>query len=229
MLRKIAIMIFVVAFAVIVAVAGCTAARADYTPDDHLDMSEDIKQLEDTKEAMHQLADNARRCGYSDDSTLVQACKTIWHKADSDIIGLKKLEAYTYDNIMCFTNTVFGESGLTGIDSLMQETTMILQHHLDRGLAGSIDDLLRLRLPSGYYVWYPKYATQEYADEQMKLHPDEYARARENVLIALSGRMDHEVPANVIYADTQPHGSSIWKTYQVNTGWYASTVYLCFA
>ena len=234
MLKKLCMTFAVLAAIVALGIILGVQADACYPDDfhnmtDHIDVSENIEARKAVQDKVHELANCARRFGYAESSPCIQYCKKIWDDANEEIKQFQALSAYTYEDIMCFTNVVFGESGLTGIDSLMQETALIAKNHLDMGLKNTIKELLCMTLPSGYYVWYPPYSTIEYANQQMALHPQEYQRAHENVIIALSGAMEYEVPSNVIYADTQPHGSAIWKTYSVNTGYYLSTVYLCFA
>jgi len=38
---------------------------------------------------------------------------------------------------------------------------------------------------------------------------------------------DHDIPDDVYWQAEFPQGVSIWKTFRVDTGWYASTTYIC--
>lgn len=42
---------------------------------------------------------------------------------------------------------------------------------------------------------------------------------------ALDG--DHDVPADCYWQDTSIQGTSIWKAFTVDTGWFKSTTYIC--
>lgn len=42
---------------------------------------------------------------------------------------------------------------------------------------------------------------------------------------ALDG--DHDVPADCYWQDTSIQGTSIWKAFTVDTGWFRSTTYIC--
>jgi hypothetical protein len=42
---------------------------------------------------------------------------------------------------------------------------------------------------------------------------------------ALDG--DHNVPADAYWQAEFPQGREVWKIYRVDTGWYASTTFIC--
>ena len=42
---------------------------------------------------------------------------------------------------------------------------------------------------------------------------------------ALDG--DHDVPEDAFWQDTHRQGKSVWKAFELDTGWYKSTTYIC--
>lgn len=49
--------------------------------------------------------------------------------------------------------------------------------------------------------------------------------AYEAAKAALDG--DHDVPSDCYWQDTRVQGVSVWKSFEINTGWYRSTTYIC--
>lgn len=136
-------------------------------------------------------------------------------------------ETKTLSDEEIIVNVVCGEAGLTGIDSLMQEEArIVLNTAAINGM--TVYEIVAHRLPSGYYVWHPQYTTPEFTENFKTHYPEAYERVVQNVQIALNGEMEEPVPDDVIYADLVKHGSGVWKQYEVDTGWYQSTVYLCY-
>lgn len=146
------------------------------------------------------------------------------------------LAGYTEEDLMCIANMVYGEISAVCYDKsytwdeqnqVMQEWASIPLNHIKRGIALTIPGLMKTKTSSGYYIWHPCYATEAYADAAMTKDPAIYERCRTNALLAMAGQMQEPVPDGVIYADLAKHGDT-YKKYSIDTGWYRSTVYLCY-
>lgn len=145
---------------------------------------------------------------------------------------------YTDEDVMCLANMVFGEISAVAYDDsytfdeqnlIMQQWARVAVNHIGYGIEDSIPTLMRSVTASGYYVWHPIYGTVSYMEQAVGKNAELYERCRVNVLIALTDCMTEEVPCNVIYASLARQGSGTYKEYSIDTGYYASTVYLCYA
>lgn len=145
---------------------------------------------------------------------------------------------YSERDIMSVTNMVFGEISAFIYDKnlseeekdfILQEWACVPLNHLKMGLASSLWSLMSEMTAGGYYIWHPQYGTEWYRNQAIAEDSARYERCRENVLKVLGGQVGQPIPENVIYADLAIHGSGVYKQYNLNTGWYQATVYLCFA
>lgn len=144
---------------------------------------------------------------------------------------------YTDEDVMAVTNMVYNEIG--GIvydicmtdeekDLMMQEWANVVINHIGYNIGNSPKEVICAR--SGkYYVWLPFYATEECAEKYSKADFYRYERCRENVLKVFDGEVGRVLPENVIYADSQIHGHGAYKSYDINTGYFQTTVYLSYA
>lgn len=151
---------------------------------------------------------------------------------------LSTATGYSELDIMSVTNMVYGEISIVVYDQNMseEEKDQVLQewacvpvNHLKMGLASNLHELMSKSTSGGYYIWHPKYGTEQYRDRAMNEDLRRYQRCRDNVVKALDGRMSSPLPGNVIYADLAIHGNGAYKQYHLNTGYYQATVYLSFA
>lgn len=147
------------------------------------------------------------------------------------------LEQYTPEDLMCIANMLYGEITAITYDSrytedeqnlVLQEWACIPLNHIAMGIADTLPDLMRTKTSAGYYVWHPRYATEDYMNRAVAENPDLYERCRINALIAMSDQMQCPVPGNVIYADAARHGREVYKQYDIDTGWFRATAYLCY-
>lgn len=148
----------------------------------------------------------------------------------------KPSETYPEDCIMAISNMVYGEIG--GViydvnmseyekDLTLQRWAKVALNHIAAGFAPDAVSLMS-KMSGRYYIWAPQYGSTSYRDYAMRADPSRYNRCVENVKRAIDGEMYEEMPDNVIYAAGFTQGSGVYKTYNINTGWFRSTVYLCY-
>lgn len=144
---------------------------------------------------------------------------------------------YTEEELVAVTNMLYGEVGAfifdknmkdSDVNLLMQEWATVAMNHVKMGIAPDLVSLMSGTTGTGYYIWHPQYGTSSYMEEAIRVDPGCYERCRENAIIALSGQMEEPVPDDVIFADLHPQGSGVYKTYNLDTGYFRSTVYLSF-
>lgn len=147
---------------------------------------------------------------------------------------------YSATDVMILANMLFGEISAVTYDKsyteqeqdrIMQEWATIPMNHIllgsERGYADDLLSLMNLKTSAGYFIWHPTYATEAYADNARNENEELYKRCERNALAVLTHTADAEVPENVIYADCAIHGE-IFRAYAIDTGWFRSTVYLCY-
>lgn len=139
---------------------------------------------------------------------------------------------YTAEDVMCLANMIYGEISAVSYDDsytvddqnlVMQEWARVAINHFDAGIADSAAELMRVEY--GFYLWNPIYATEEYQNKAIAENAELYERCRVNAMIAANDHMVESVPSDVIYADTECHGT-LYRVYTIDTGYYRSTVYL---
>ena len=195
------------------------------------------KPLEREKTASESILEPIK-CDYLGDDISSSPIKPKPNIIDEEVPMVEEIHKYSEEEIMAVTNMVFGEIG--GIiydknltedqkDLVLQEWARIPLNHVNMGLADNLQSLMNVMTGGGYYIWHPQYGTEWYRDQSIKQDAARYERCRANVEKALNGKMSEQVPENVIYADVQIHGSGVYKQYNLDTGWFRSTVYLCFA
>lgn len=143
---------------------------------------------------------------------------------------------YTSEDIMCIANMVYGEISAVCYDDaysvdeqneIMQRWAMVALNHIEHGIADSIPELMRSETGGGYYVWHPMYGTAEYMEKAVAENADIYERCRIATIAAMNGTAT-DMPDDVIFADLRPLGE-VYARYSIDTGYYSSTVYLCYA
>lgn len=147
------------------------------------------------------------------------------------------LYQYTEEELMAVSNMIFGEVSAFIYDKnmtedqknlVLQEWCCVAVNHIKMGFANDLVSLMSTGTGTGYYIWLPAYGTEWYRDYAIRTDADRYERCRENAIIAMSGEMDQTVPDGVIFADLHAQGSGIYKVYNLDTGYFKSTVYLSY-
>ena len=163
------------------------------------------KQME-----VHEIAEEARAIGISEDNELIQMCQRVWwEEQDSlNIIAktIKKEAPGTPEAQWCpmWHQLTVGQ--------------IIINRTRLPGFPDTVRDVVSQRLPSGYYAYNPAYCSDFEGIEDYY-----YELAR----MVLDGEVT-DVPDDLIYHDNAIHGE-VWKTSYVNTGYWHSTTYFCKA
>ena len=184
-----------------------------------------IQEQRTIQDQAHQTAESLRKKGYSDNSAYVQAAKSTWNEAQKAIAGYQKLAQYSDEDIRILTTTVFHEAGHTTEQLRQYVAQVVLNRVEDSRFPDTVKGVITQ--PGQYST---KYATVEAANAiqatDSKNGTYYYGICEDSVKAAMMGQV--EMPSNVLYQANFSQGKGVWKSVYFNSGWYASTIYLCY-
>lgn len=147
----------------------------------------------------HEVADQARALGYSDDSEIIQTLSRLWWQEWEDESIIAKTVSYEANPEYCEW------------EHSMAVAVVILNRVKSPYFADTVKDVVAS--PGQYVEWYT------YGFDKVPRLCYEVARD------AMNGR--HDIPDDVLWQAEFPQGKEIWKIFRVDTGYYASTTYIC--
>ena len=148
---------------------------------------------------LHYAADMLREAGFSDDSEPIKALSAEWWKEKEDLDILAKVIANEADPRYC----EWEHSVSVGVVVLNRVKSEYFPNTVREVVAAP-----------GQYL--PAY-TWGFDNTPRKAY--EAAKA------AMDG--EHEVPEDCYWQDNKIQGTSIWKSFVCDTGWFRSTTYIC--
>ena len=151
------------------------------------------------QEALHQAADILRAAGYTDDSAEIKALSAAWWQQQEDLNILAKVIWKEANAEYC----QWEHSVAVG--------AVILNRVASPYFADTVREVVAA---PGQYL--PSYT---YGFDGIPRICYEAAKA------AMDG--DHDVPSDCYWQAEFPQGREVWKTFRVDTGYYASTTYIC--
>lgn len=148
---------------------------------------------------LHYAADMLREVGFSEDSEPIKALSDAWREEQEKLDIIAKVIAHEADPQWCE----------------WEHSVAVAVVVLNRVASPYFPDTVRdvVAAPGQYLESY----TRDFADTPRLCY--EVAKA------ALDG--DHDVPADCYWQDTSIQGTSIWKAFTVDTGYFRSTTYIC--
>ena len=148
---------------------------------------------------LHYAADMLRDAGFSDDSAPIQAISAAWWQEWEDINIIAKVIDNEADPQWCE----------------WEHSVAVGAVVLNRVASPHFPDSVRevVAAPGQYLEAYT------YGFENTSRMAYEAAKA------AMDG--DHEVPEDCFWQDNKIQGTSIWKSFVCDTGWFRSTTYIC--
>ena len=151
------------------------------------------------QEALHQAADILRSVGYAEDSAEIKALSAAWWKEEENLNILAKVIKYEANPEYC----EWEHSVAVGV--------VVLNRVASPWFSNTVKGVVSA--PNQYLTTYT------YGFDGIPRICYEAAKA------ALDG--DHDVPADAYWQAEFKQGKEVWKTFKVDTGYYASTTYIC--
>lgn len=148
---------------------------------------------------LHYAADMLREAGFSDDSDPIRALSDAWMQEKEDLDIIAKVIAHEADPQWC----EWEHSVAVGVVVLNRVNSSYFPNSVREVVAAP-----------GQYL--PSY-TWGFDNTPRKAY--EAAKA------AMDG--EHEVPEDCYWQDNKIQGTSIWKSFVCDTGWFRSTTYIC--
>lgn len=149
--------------------------------------------------ALHEAAELLRSVGYTDDSDEIKALSAAWWKEQENLCIIAKTIQHEANPEYC----EWEHSVAVGAVICNRVTSELFPN--------TVKDVVSA---PGQYL-----ASYCYGFENVPRKCYEAAKA------ALDG--NHDVPADAYWQAEFPQGASIWKTFRVDTGYYASTTFIC--
>lgn len=151
------------------------------------------------QDALHEAADALRAVGYTDESEPIRALSEAWWAEQEDLDIVAKVIANEADPRYC----EWEHSVAVGV--------VVLNRVRSSYFPDSVREVVAA--PGQYLEAY----THDFSDTPRLCY--EVAKA------AMDG--DHDVPSDCYWQDTSIQGTSIWKAFICDTGWFRSTTYIC--
>ena len=151
------------------------------------------------QDALHRAADILRSYGIPDDDPAIRTLSDAWWQEQEDLDILAKVVRYEADPAYCE----------------WEHSVAVAVVVLNRVSSPYFPDSVREVVAApGQYL--PSYT---YGFDGTPRRCYEVAKA------ALDG--EHDVPADCYWQDTHIQGTSIWKAFHLDTGYFSSTTYIC--
>ena len=151
------------------------------------------------QDALHHAADSLRLAGLSEDDPAIKALSAEWWKDQEALDIIAKVVAHEADPQWC----EWEHSVAVG--------AVICNRVASEYFPNTVKEVVSA---PGQYL--PSYC---YGFSETPRLCYEAAKA------ALDD--DHDVPADAYWQAEFPQGREVWKTFRVDTGWYASTTFIC--
>lgn len=151
------------------------------------------------QDALHQAADILRAAGYAEDSTEIRTLSAAWWQEEEDLNIIAKTIQYEANPQYC------------GWEHSVAVGVVVINRVASPYFPNTVREVVAA---PGQYL--PAY-TWEF--ENISRLSYEAAKA------AMDG--DHDVPADAYWQAEFPQGREVWRTFRVDTGWYASTTFIC--
>lgn len=151
------------------------------------------------QDALHEAADMLRSVGYAEDSSVIKALSNAWWEEQEKLDILAKVVAHEADPAYCEW------------EHSVAVAVVVLNRVASPYFPSTVKDVVAS--PGQYLVSYT------WGFEKTPRLCYEVAKA------ALDG--DHEIPPDCYWQAQFPQGTSTWKTFLCDTGWFRSTTYIC--
>ena len=151
------------------------------------------------QDALHQAAEILRAAGFSDDSTEIRALSAAWWQQEEDLNIIAKVIQYEANPQYC------------GWEHSVAVGVVVLNRVASPYFPDTVREVVAA---PGQYL--PAYT---WGFDGISRLSYEAAKA------AMDG--DHDVPADAYWQDNKIQGTSIWKSFVCDTGWFKSTTYIC--
>ena len=151
------------------------------------------------QDALHQAADILRAAGYAEDSTEIRTLSAAWWQQEEDLNIIAKTIQYEANPRYC------------GWEHSVAVGVVVLNRVASPYFPATVREVVAA--PGQYlqaYTW---------GFENISRLSYEAAKA------AMDG--DHDVPSDCYWQDTHIQGTSIWKAFVCDTGYFRSTTYIC--
>ena len=149
---------------------------------------------------LHYAADMLREVGFSDDSAPIKALSAAWWQEWEDLNIIAKTIQHEADPQWC----EWEHSVAVGV---------VILNRVESQYFGGDTVKEVVAWPGQYLEWY----TYGFEDTTRLA----YLAAK----AAMDG--DHEVPSDCYWQDTSIQGTSIWRSFVCDTGWFRSTTFIC--
>lgn len=151
------------------------------------------------QEALHDAADILRAVGYADDSAVIQEIKRQWLQEQEDLKIIAKVIQNEADPQWCEW-----------------------EHSV------AVGAVVCNRVKS---EWFPGTVREVVAQpgQYLKSYTYDFNGVSRLAYLAAKAAMDgdHDVPSDCYWQDNKVQGVSVWKAFELDTGWYRSTTYIC--
>ena len=151
------------------------------------------------QDALHEAADLLRAAGFSDDDPAIKALSDAWWRDQEALDIIAKVVAHEADPQWCEW------------EHSVAVAVVVLNRVASPYFPNTVKEVVAA---PGQYL--PAYT---YGFENTSRLAYEAAKA------AMDG--EHDVPADCYWQDTHIQGTSIWKAFVCDTGWFKSTTYIC--
>jgi len=151
------------------------------------------------QDALHQAAEMLRWEGYAEDSPEIRALSAAWWEEEEALNILAKVVRYEADPQWCEW------------EHSVAVAVVVLNRVASPYFPDSVKEVVAA--PGQYLESY----THDFSDTPRLCY--EVAKA------ALDG--EHDVPADCYWQAQFPQGREVWKIFILDTGWFASTTYIC--
>ena len=151
------------------------------------------------QDALHQAADMLRWEGYAEDSPEIKALSAAWWEEQEALDIIAKVVAHEADPAWCE----------------WEHSVAVAVVVLNRVNSPYFPDTVRevVAAPGQYLESY----THDFSETPRLCY--EVAKAAMD--------REHDVPSDCYWQDTHVQGTSIWKAFTLDTGWFRSTTYIC--
>ena len=151
------------------------------------------------QEALHEAADILREYGYSDDSEAIKALQKAWWQEQENLDIVAKVIANEAAPEWCD----WEHSVAVGV--------VVMNRVASPYFPNSVKEVVDA---PGQYL--PAYTRNFEKTSRL---------AYEAAKAAIDG--DHKIPSDCFWQDNKKQGVSVWKQFDLDTGWFRSTTYIC--
>lgn len=151
------------------------------------------------QDALHEAADLLRAAGFSDDDPAIKALSDAWWQEEENLNIIAKVIQNEADPKWC------------GWEHSVAVGAVVMNRVASPYFPNTVYDVVTA--PGQYLEAY----TRDFNGVSRLAY--EAAKA------AIDG--DHDVPADAFWQDNKIQGTSIWKSFVCDTGWFKSTTYIC--